>query len=165
VQDLLVEMFEVIQKEASLYRKLLMLFKKQRDTLVAAETDVLAECVEQGEMLASEIEAAELSKKSLEEKVACLLDVPIDQLNLSLLKKASEGPLREKYTRLEAELSSLLTEFRSVITTNATLAQESLDYIHFVINTLTGAENLSPTYSEGGALKDEGRTRLFDKRL
>ena len=165
MQDLLVEMFEVLQKEASLYRKLLMLFKKQRGTLIAGETGVLAEHVEQGEMLASEIEDAELSKKSLEEELARLLNVPIDQLNLSLLKNASEGHLRENYIQLEAELSPLLTEFRNAVTTNAVLAQESLDYIHFVINTLTGTENLSPTYSEGGALKDEERSLLFDKRL
>lgn len=165
MQDLLVEMFEALQREASLYRELLDLFKKQHGVFVSGETAPLTGYVKQGEMLVSEIESAEGAKKSLEEELARRLNVSINQINLSLLKEVSEESLREKYIQLEAELSPLLAEFRNTIATNTALAQESLDYIHFFLDILTKREDSSPTYSEGGTIKDQGRTLLLDKRL
>lgn len=80
----------------------------------------------------------EQQREEVVDELARLLDIPADELNISVAVEQAEDELKEKLIALKDEIENTLKDLKEVNDLNSELIKKSLEYIDFSINLIAG---------------------------
>lgn len=161
-EQLLIDLAALINEEIRAFHRLLESLQGEQQAIVEDDIEKIEECVAvQGEVAAA---AHQLEAKRIRivEQLAQQLDLEPQNMSLSRLVEALEGPRAEELTQMRAKLLELNGKIRSVSENNAFLIRQSLRYTERCLDILTAQ---SPTqrgvYGQFGKVRRSAGSRSF----
>ncbi len=158
-------LIDVLTNEAELYREVLKISHEKTRIIVEGKAVELDGLNRKEQALVFQIADLEEIREKLVVKFAEFYKKSASQLTVSII--AGMLP-QEKALQLQdvlAGLSKLLNEVKEVNGLNAKLIKNSLEYIDFSINLLTGAEASGNLYGNSGQTNDGRKKNFLDVKL
>ena len=135
-------LIEILEKESALYRDILDLSRHKTNTIVEGKISQLEQLTGVEQRLLLSVGGLEQQREEVVDQLARLLDIPADQLNISMAVKQAEDGLKERLAALKDEIENTLKDLKEVNDLNSELIKKSLEYIDFSINLIAGGRRI-----------------------
>lgn len=157
-------LIDIIGKEAVLFESFLALFEKQQEMLVANDADGLNEVTER---LREKVVESRLLNKQREELVEEIrLDNRIEgDLNVTRLLDIVDDEQASQLIRLRELITTLNDKIATTRNENATLLNQSREYIKNMMGMLSKLSHPEPAYSSTGAGDQASYNVALDRRV
>lgn len=157
-------LIDIISKEAVLFESFLALFEKQQEMLVANDADGLNEVTER---LREKVVESRLLNKQREELVEEIrLDNRIEgDLNVTRLLDIVDDEQASQLIRLRELITTLNDKIATTRNENATLLNQSREYIKNMMGMLSKLSHPEPAYSSTGAGDQASYNVALDRRV
>lgn len=158
---------DTLKKEYGCYKDMLELSKSKRKIIIEGKVADLDKIVKLEQNMILNI--GQLEKKR-EEEVAKLCDalgVTGGQITVSELAEALQADQRNELEKVQNELQELLYELKAVNDLNGELLKQSIEYIDYSINLISGAgmETGSLYEDMGKGKRKASKKNLFDTKV
>lgn len=158
---------DILKKEYGYYKDMLELSKSKRKIITEGKVAELDKIVKLEQNMIFNI--GQLEKKREEEvsKLCSALGVKSEQITVSELAKDLQPDLRNELEKVQDELHKLLSELKTVNDLNGQLIEQSLEYIDYSINLISGSGmETGSLYEDIGKGKSKaGKKNLFDTKV
>ncbi len=155
---------EILEKESALYRDILDLSRHKTSTIVEGKVSQLEQLTGVEQRLLLNVGGLEQQREEVVDQLARLLDIPADELNISVAVEQAEDELKEKLIALKDEIENTLKDLKEVNDLNSELIKKSLEYIDFSINLIAGGPEDVTYDAKKGRDKGEGAS-FFDQKV
>lgn len=162
----LAQITDVLAEQVAVFETLLELSRRKRDVLVQGGIPEFEAILEAEQALLWQAGKLEQRRLALQEEAANALGVDTDDVTMSMLIAATDGPHEEELRRLQVHLGGLLADLDGLNQGNARLLQQSLDYINVAIAAIGSADGGPGIYRTDGRLTEPGAVqRLFSQHV
>lgn len=165
--DTLSQLAEVLAEQVAVIETLLDLSRRKRDVLVGGGIPEFESILEQEQSLLWQAGKLEQRRHELQQEVAGLLGVAVEDVTMSAIIAASNEPHAGELQKLRQQLSGLLADLDGMNAGNSRLLKQSLDYINVAIEALGGAAAGPGLYRPDGRLNERGAAvqRLMNQHM
>ncbi|NJD03307.1 MAG: flagellar protein FlgN [Ruminiclostridium sp.] len=158
-------LIDVLKNEAGLYREVLKISHEKTHIIVEGKAAELDSLTRKEQALVLQIADLEEIREKIAVKFSEYYKKDASQLTVSIIASMlPQGKALELRGAL-VELSQILKEIKEANSLNAKLIRNSLEYIDFSINLLTGAEASCNMYGNSGQTNDGRKRNLLDVKL
>lgn len=160
------ELTEVLAEQVAVFETLLDLSRRKRDVLVEGGIPEFEAILEAEQALVWQAGKLEQRRLGLQEDVARLLGMAVEDVTMSAILAANPGPHEAELRRLQKHLGGLLADLDGLNAGNARLLKQSLDYINVAIAALGAEDARAGLYRTDGRLTAPGTVqRLFNQHV
>ena len=156
---------DVLKNEADVYGEILKISRSKTDIIVAGKAAELEKLNRQEQAMVFQITDME----DVREKIIAKLAVQFQRKPLELTVSVLTGLLPEDKSQqlkdIHEKLLGTLKEIKGVNSLNSKLIRNSIDYIDFSINLITGAEASNNLYGNSGQTSEARKRNFFDVKL
>ncbi|MDO4764502.1 MAG: flagellar protein FlgN [Eubacteriales bacterium] len=163
------DLIAIMEKEAVCYESYLEIANNKKEVIIKGDVPSLQEITQEEEIVAGQLFRLEKSRKEIIEDICTVTNRKIE--NFKILDLVEELSAREEESQRLKEvaqrLETALKECEQVNQTNKMLIRQSLEFLEFSINALTGLTqgNSSQTYvKRGEALDSHSERPIFDAK-
>ncbi len=161
-EQLLVDLAALINEEIRAFHRLLEVLQEEQRAIVEDDIETIEACVAVQQEVAGTAHQLEGKRVRIVEQLAQQLDLEPQNMSLSRLVEALEGPRAEELTQMRAKLLELNGKIRNVSENNSFLIRQSLRYTERCLDILTAQ---SPTqrgvYGQFGKVRRSSGSRSF----
>lgn len=159
------QLIEILNREYEGYAEYSKLAEEKQKVILAGDVKALDGIVEQEQEWIVTMGKMEQIRKVIIGNI--LLENNVERVeNITELSEYIPEPQRTELLKIRDDLGKLLEKIQDINELNGKLIQQNLDYIHFHINILTGAESGTGTYGNKADGKDVQQKRnLFDAKV
>lgn len=161
-EQLLVDLAALINDEIRAFHRLLAALQEEQRAIVEDDIEVIEQCVAVQQEVAVVAHHLEAKRVRIVGQLAEHLDMEPQNVSLSRLVEALEGPRAEELAQMREKLLELNGKIRSVSENNAFLIRQSLRYTERCLDILTAQ---SPTqrgvYGQFGKVRRSAGSRSF----
>ena len=158
-------LIDVLNNEAELYREVLKISNKKTRIIVEGKAAELEELTRKEQTLIFQIADLEEIREKLVVKFSEYYKKNVSELTVSIIASMLPQGKAQKLRGILAELSKTLKDIKEANNLNAKLIKNSLEYIDFSINLLTGAEVSGNLYGNSGQANDGRKRNFLDVKL
>jgi len=158
------KLIEVLNKETSIYEGILKLSRQKTDVIIAGKVSELEGITRAEQSVIVTLGKLENEREELVEQIAAQLGMKASDVKLSGLIKAVPQEQAEKLKKYHETLPKIFGDIRDANGVNSKLIRNSLDYIDFSINVLTGT-GTTGSYGISGQSNDPKKKSFFDLKL
>jgi flagellar biosynthesis/type III secretory pathway chaperone len=147
VASLVETLVDVLDKEGSLYEKLLGLSGRKTTIIIKGDLKALAEITDEEQCIISDIQAAEKERVTAMTDIANVLNMDVNSLKLTdLIKVLEKRPADQKNLALQRDrLVAVAGNVRRVNGQNQELLRSSIEMVQFEMNILQQAGSAPET--------------------
>ena len=146
-----------IDRQLTLYRKLLDLFLAERRAILDSELEALNKTVMEKEMLLQKIAKEELRRRQSSEKVAAVLGLESSALTITQLSQNILEPYASDIKRKGVRLQSLIDEIQIESGRNRSLCLQALQFVNGSLKMLTTLTRPNQVYHASGRVQNAGQ--------
>jgi len=160
-EQLLSELTEILKKESTLYKKLLKIAEKKKETLIQNEIETLFDHVETDQELIDQVTKLENRRLEIMDEIDKKFDINSKELSYHEFINNIPDNWQVKLNPIREKLVNTLEEFHVLNEENKKLIEEAVKFNKFSIDLIV--DNLkknNTTYHT----KDKSRPHLIDKR-
>jgi len=157
MEKLLNTLSDCIDRQLSLYRQLLDLFRDERSAVLASDLDELNRVLMEKELLLQTIRRTEHLRRQTAHEVAVLLGIEEASLTVSQLIERVEEPYASKIKQQGATLQALIDEIQVASERNRSLCLQALQFVSGSIKLLTSLARPNPVYHASGRMHSDRR--------
>jgi len=157
MEKLLNALSDCVDRQLSLYRKLLDLFSDERSAVLASDLEELNRVLMDKEFLLQNIRRAEHLRRQTAQQVAALLGIEETSLTISQMCEKVEEPYASKIKKQGARLQTLIDEIQVVSERNRSLCLQALQFVSGSIKLLTSLSRPNPVYHATGRMHSDRR--------
>jgi flagellar biosynthesis/type III secretory pathway chaperone len=161
-EQLLVDLAALINDEIRAFHRLLEALQDEQRAIVEDDIEVIEQCVAVQQEVAVAAHHLEAKRVRIVGQLAEHLDMEPQNVSLSRLVEALEGPRAEELAQMREKLLELNGKIRSVSENNAFLIRQSLRYTERCLDILTAQR---PTqrgvYGQFGKVRRSAGSRSF----
>lgn len=160
------QLTEVLGEQVAVFETLLDLSRRKRDVLIQGGIPEFEAILEAEQALLWQAGKLEQRRTGLQEQAADHLGVAAEDVTMTAVIAANDGPHEEELRRLQVHLGGLLSDLDGLNQGNARLLKQSLDYINVAIAAIGGADEGPGIYRTDGRLTEPGAVqRLFSQHV
>ena len=142
---LVTELRELLTQEIALHKHLLALLHQEREFLIDLSTEEILENTKKKETCTLKIKMLEESRSVLVKQLSQQCGVPAEELTLSQIVST------------RSTLTSLIKSIQEANQHNGLVVKDALHYCKRSLDFLYSSSVASPTYVDGGRIKDRAR--------
>jgi flagellar biosynthesis/type III secretory pathway chaperone len=158
---------DILKKEHSYYKDMLELSKSKKRIVIEGKVAELDKIVKLEQNMIFNI--GQLEKKREEEvtKLCGILNLNSSQVTMSELGKGLKPELKKELEDIQDKLQETFSELKTVNDVNGQLIEQSLDYIDYSINLISGAGmETGSLYEDIGKNKSkQSKKNIFDTKI
>ncbi len=162
---MLERMESLLDRQLELYQSLVEMSHRKQQVLVRSDLQELESIIKAEQALLWQAGKLEESRLALQGEMAAAAGLKPEELDLSKLAELAGEPFASRYRSLQGRMVALMDRLGTINKLNMELIEQSLSYINFSLELLSGAE-AGETYTPAG--KSPGRkgvTRLLDRKV
>ncbi len=162
------QLFDILNRQTLVYESILKLSKQKTDLIVAGKIKELENLVKLEQALVLQISRLEKQREETSEELSSQLALQEDQNKISItnLLNHLNDEQQEQLKSFQQKMKEIVEELKNTNELNAKLIKQSLEYIEFSMNMITGTSVSGTQYEDKGTTKDSKGTRnLFDIKL
>ncbi len=165
-EQIIIELVDVLELQRKLYQELLEIAKAKQPTLVKGDLAALNEFTLQEEKIVVRVGKLEEQRGRAQQALANHYNIPEEEVTLQTLVAKVDVEHQGRLAEVGQGLKTILGELKNINSMNSELVQQSLGYIEFTVNVITGAEDmLGYPEKPGEATTEQARARIFDRRV
>jgi len=157
VDALVTELGELLTQEIALHKHLLALLHKEKEFLIDLSTEEILENTKKKETCTLKIKMLEESRSVLVKQLSQHCGVPSEELTLSKIVSLIKEPQRSTLNATRSTLTSLIESIKEANQHNCLVVKDALHYCRRSLDFLYSSSAASPTYVNGGRIKDPAR--------
>lgn len=154
---LVTELRELLAQEIVVHKHLLALLHKEKEFLIALSTEEILENTKKKETCTLKIKMLEESRLVLVKQLSQHWGVPPEDLTLLKIVSLLEEPHRSTLDATRSTLTSLIKSIKEANQHNGLVVKDALHYCKRSLDFLYSSSAASPTYVNGGRIKDPAR--------
>ena len=154
---LVTELGELLTQEIALHKHLLALLHKEKEFLIDLSTEEILENTKKKETCTLKIKMLEESRSVLVKQLSQHCGVPSEELTLSKIVSLIKEPQRSTLNATRSTLTSLIESIKEANQHNCLVVKDALHYCRRSLDFLYSSSAASPTYVNGGRIKDPAR--------
>ena len=158
-------LIDVLKNEAGLYREVLKISQEKTRVIVDGKAAELDSLTRKEQTFIFQIADLEDLREKIVAKFAEYFQKKVTELTVSIIASMLPQQKARELQGVLVELSGILNEIKEVNSLNAKLIRNSLEYIDFSINLLTGAEASGNMYGNSGQTNDGRKRNFLDVKL
>ena len=158
-------LIDILDNEAEIYREVLKLSHNKTNVIVEGSAAELEKLTREEQVLIFQIADLEDVREKITAKLSAQCKEGSGKLTVSVLAGLLPQDRAQRLGAAQEKLSKTLKEIKEVNSLNSRLIRNSLDYIDFSINLLTGAEATGNLYGNSGQASSGRKRNFFDVRL
>lgn len=164
IWDMINKLIQVIAQEAQVFEEFLQLLDRQKEALVANDTDLLNDVTEQQQRKLIDSQALNRQRESIiaEIKVANALE---GDVTVSRLLEYADEDQSQRLAHLKEAIRELDDRIAEARNTNAMLLNRSREFISKTMTALSQINGPDRPYSQTGAVPQESAAVLVDRRV
>lgn len=162
---MLERMESLLDRQLELYQSLVEMSHRKQQVLVRGDLQELESIIKAEQALLWQAGKLEESRLALQGELAASAGLKPEELDLSKLAELAGEPFASRYKSLQGCMVAIMDQLGAINRLNMELIEQSLSYINFSLELLSGAE-AGETYTPAG--KSPGRkdvTRLLDRKV
>lgn len=159
------ELIDVLNNEAEIYREVLKISRNKTRIIVEGKTSELENITRKEQALISRIADFEEIRGRIVKKFSEQFEKEAYNLTISSIINMLPQDKSQKLNSILADLSKSLKEIKEVNTLNSKLIKNSLEYIDFSINLLTGTGASGNLYGNSGQTNNGRKRNFLDVKL
>ena len=156
------ELLEILQKELNIYEEILKISKNKTDIIKEDKALDLDPLVREEEEKVAQVIALEKKRLACVRKICAELQIEDSNISISELSKYVDE--KQELLDFKEKITKVLKDLKRTNDLNQKLIQSSLEYVNFMVNLTTGA-NQNVTYGATGQKNTKGQTNFFDMKL
>ena len=153
-------LIDVLNNEVEIYREILKTSHDKTRIIVEGKSTELENLTRKEQTFYFQIADLEEIREKIVVKLSQQFEKAASEMTISLIANMLPQDKAQKLRIILVELSKILKEIKENNSLNSKLIKNSLEYIDFSINLLTGAEASGNLYGNSGQT-NEGRKRNF----
>lgn len=165
IKGLANELLHILHEEMKIYNELLSMSKDKTDIIVKGKVNELESIVKLEQAFILQLGGLEDQREVVVGKIAKELKVNASDLTLSELAGRLEQEQGQELQNCQSNLSETLHKLKELNDVNSKLVMNSLEFINFSINLMTGVGDTGNNYSNNGQVYDQRKKNLFDMKL
>lgn len=158
-------LIDVLKNEEELYRDILKASHEKTDIIVKGDIAELEKATREEQIKIFQLADLEDIREKIIAKLALQYGKKPFEMNVTMLKSLLPQDRAQKLEDTNIKLLKVLNEIKEVNNLNAKLIKNSLEYIDFSMNLLSGAELTGSTYGNSGQTGDVRKRNFFDVKL
>jgi len=163
--NIITELVAVLQKETKIYENILEISKNKTNIIIEGKVAELENIVKLEQMLVLQLGKLETAREELIEKISSQVDLKPSDITITKLMDYVSGGQIDDLKNCQQNMAEVLKELNGVNDLNSRLVKNSLDYINFSINLLSGADSLGASYSNNGNMAGSKKHSFLDIKL
>lgn len=158
---------EILEKEYGYYMDMLELSKTKKRVIVEGKVAELDKIVKLEQNMIVDIGQLERKREEEAAKLSKALGLKSDQVSISELFGVLQPELKKKLEDIQEKLRKTIDELKSVNDINGQLIEQSLEYIDYSINLISGVGmETGSLYEDIGRSKGkQNKKNLIDKKI
>ena len=156
------ELLEILQKELNIYEEILKISKNKTDIIKEDRALDLDPLVREEEEKVAQVIALEKKRLACVRRICVYLQIEDTNISISELSKYVDE--KQELLDFKEKITKVLRDLKRTNNLNQKLIQSSLEYVNFMVNLTTGA-NQNVTYGATGQKNAKGQTNFFDMKL
>ncbi len=161
---LLNDLLSNLDEQLENYEYLLGLSYEKKDTLINNDIDELQKITQLENTLVGKNTRLEKKRMSVMSDIASVMNKNENELTLIALSElVKDSPEHDQLVAVTSKIRDNLTELKSINDQNKLLIDNSLDYINFSMNLLSGAMSGKSFYTAKGEEMNENKS-IFDAK-
>jgi len=161
-EQLLVDLAALINEEIRAFHRLLEALQEEQRAIVEDDIEVIEQCVAVQQEVAVAAHQLEAKRVRVVGQLAEQLDMEPQNISLSRLVEALEGPRAEELAQMREKLLDLNGKIRGVSENNAFLIRQSLRYTERCLDILTAQSTTQRgVYGQFGKVRRSAGSRSF----
>ena len=163
MRQVLIELTGLLREQKSVLSNMLVLSREERLRIINGETDKLENVVRLEFRELSKLSAIEKKRTMLHKTIAAEFGLPENGVTVSAIARRAEPDEREAITRLQTELTALISQHTEINTENRELIKAHLEYSEAMLELLVESEDpLNNFYGiDGKAAYERRKTTGF----
>ena len=153
MDQLVVRLIDIIEKEVSTFEQLLEMLQHQQKALVTHAVDEIEAAVDQQHSLADQTSILENARVLVVEELAEALSVDPKTLTISRLLEFMPSSDAERLTWMRESLVDIQDQIAETNRHNTLLIKQSLKYVDKTMQILSGGEDSSGAYAQSGKVE------------
>lgn len=158
-------LISVLDKETAMYEGILKLSKNKTDVIVKGKVTELESITRLEQSMILQLGKLEEEREKLVDTIAAELKMKASDVTLAGLEKLFPKVQADKLKACHNKLPTLVKDLGEANVLNSKLIKNSLDYIDFSINILTGTGATDNNYGYSGQSSDSKKRNFFDMKL
>lgn len=158
-------LIDVLKNEEEIYRDILRASHEKTDIIIKGNVAELENSTKYEQTKIFQVADLEDIREKIIAKLAVQYGKNSSELNITCIKSLLPQDRAQKLEDTHVKLLKVLNELREVNNLNSKLIRNSLEYIDFSFNLLTGAELSGNTYGNSGKTGDVRKRNFFDVKL
>lgn len=160
------ELVDILNQQCELYLELLKISKAKQPVLIKGNLEALNNFTLQEEKLIVQVGRLEERRNSVQQALANHFRVSETELTLSnLITRLNGETSTQELAEAGKKIKKILKEIKTINSQNNELVKQSLDYIEFNINLITGVVENANYAERPGTKQGQGRAKLFDQKV
>jgi flagellar biosynthesis/type III secretory pathway chaperone len=166
MQGELAELLEVLEAQRALQTTLVGLSEQKIQTITSGNAQALHGIVDEEKEVLTQIRTVEMKQSQCVERLAALLGLPVEAICMTLIIEKARGTQKDSLKAIRKQLSDLIDKQLKYNDINMRLLQMNMDYVQFLINTVSN-QQVGSTYGNGGNIqKSIGKSKnLLDRKV
>jgi len=158
---------DILNKEHGYYKDMLELSKSKKKIIIEGKVAELDKIVKLEQNMIFNIGQLERKREEETAKLSSALGIGSAQLSVSELAKLLQPDLKKALEVIQDKLQNVFSELKSVNDINGQLIQQSLEYIDYSINLISGSGmETGSLYEDIGKNKSkQGNKNIFDTKV
>ena len=165
MKELTKELLQILQEEMKIYNELLRMSKGKTDIIVKGKVTELDAIVKMEQSFILQFGEWEAQRENVVDKIAKVLDIEPSDLTMSALVDRFEPEQAKELRKYQHDLSWTLRELKELNDVNSKLVKNSLEFINFSLNLVTGVGDTGNNYGNTGQVHEQKKRNLFDMKL
>lgn len=162
--EILDSYLEVMESQNVLYGELLDLAKIKQPVLINGEIKKLENVTKKEQNIIIQVGRLEEKRITLHQALANHFCIKPEELNAKKFAELVKDDYRSKVQDITESLQKIVFELEKLNSANTALLEQSLEYVNFSLNLLTGFDN-NPTYGVNEEDKIKTTAKIFDRKL
>jgi len=158
-------LISILNKETAMYVGILKLSKNKTDVIVRGKVTELESITSLEQKMILQLGKLEEEREKLVDAIAAEFDMKASDITLTGLEKLLPKEQAGKLKVCRNKLPTVVKDLGEANGLNSKLIRNSLDYIDFSINILTGAGAINNNYGYSGRSSDSKKRNFFDMKL
>ena len=157
MEDKVLELTAILEKEMSLYEESLDLTSREKGAMERYSLEGMLDCQKSRMSLNLRISALEKVRKGITDEIAAKKGIPFNTLTLKDIVADADGETKERLENCRLGLKRLLEVLSAAMDDASRVASSSLKFVDRSIKLLSGCEVDKMTYRSNGIMEEHDR--------
>jgi flagellar biosynthesis/type III secretory pathway chaperone len=163
--QVLKEILETLDRETRVYSSILKMSKDKTRLIVEGRVSELENIVKLEQTFLMQLGRLDNERSSLIEKLAGEFGISSSELTISALQGKIDAAQADELHKCQTNMTGIIDELKGTNELNSRLIKNSLEFIDFSINLLTGTDNVGNIYGSAGVSNTSKKRSLLDIKL